>query len=350
VAAIESYLGAVGRLPVNVVCLFEGEEEIGSPHLPALLARRRAALAADVVVVSDMPMLGPGRPALTAALRGAVAFELEVAGPARDLHSGIFGGAVHNPLQVLCELVAGLHDRCGRVAVPGFYARVRRPSPAARAAWRRGAPGDADVLGAAGAPAGWGEPGYDAYERTTLRPALTVNGVTGGYQGPGGKGVIPARASAKLSARLVPDQEPGDVARLVAAHLARAAPPTVRVRLRASGGARAAAVDLAHPAVAAAAAALRRAFGRAPGLVRSGGTIPIVDLLQRELGAPVLLMGFALPDDGMHGPNERFRLAQLFAGTDAAIALLDELAARVAPRARARRHARLLPAHPGVAP
>jgi acetylornithine deacetylase/succinyl-diaminopimelate desuccinylase-like protein len=240
---------------------------------------------------------------------------------------------------VLCELVAGLHDRAGRVAVPGFYARVRDVPAAERARWRQAGPGVEGVLAAAGVRAGWGERGYDAYERATLRPALTVNGVGGGYQGPGGKGVIPARAFAKLSARLVPAQDPREIAQLVAAHLRRAAPHTVRVRLRASGGARPATVDLAHPAVAAARAALARAFGRAPGLLRSGGTIPIVDVLQRALGAPVLLMGLALPDDGMHGPNEHFRLAQLHAGTEASIALLDELARRLAPQPRVPRFA-----------
>jgi acetylornithine deacetylase/succinyl-diaminopimelate desuccinylase-like protein len=192
VKTIESYLRTAGRLPVNVKCLFEGEEEIGSPNLKPWLARHRRDLAADVAVMSDTRMLAPDRPAVTYALRGSLGLELEVRGPEHDLHSGNFGGAVHNPLQALCEMIARLHDPDGRIAVPGFYDRVRRWGDVERGFMARNGPSDAEILRDARARKGWGERGYSLYERTTICPALTVNGITGGYQGPGGKAVIPA--------------------------------------------------------------------------------------------------------------------------------------------------------------
>src|SRR5262249_4903808 len=224
--ALESYLRTSGALPVNVECLFEGEEEIGSPNLPPFIARHRDALTADVAVVSDMRILGPNEPALTYALRGALSLEVEVSGPGQDLHSGTFGGAVHNPLQALCELVAGLHDAGGRVAIPGFYGRVRLADDEERAYLAHVGPTDEQLLRDAQAEEGWGESGYTLYQRTALRPALTVNGLRGGYQGPGGKAVIPARAAAKLNFRLVPDQDPDEAERLFRRHVARPAPRT----------------------------------------------------------------------------------------------------------------------------
>ena len=209
VKAIEIHLRTRSLLPVNVKCLFEGEEEIGSPNLIPFLKRHRRALAADVVVMSDSPMADADRPAITYAVRGGLGLELTVRGPRRDLHSGLFGGAVRNPLQALCEIIASLHDRRGRVAIPGFYDQVRLWPPEERATMARNGPSDATVLRDAGAAQGWGEEGYTLHERTTIRPALTINGLVGGYQGPGGKAVIPAVASAKLSFRLVPDQDPG---------------------------------------------------------------------------------------------------------------------------------------------
>jgi len=232
VKAIEIHLRTRGLLPVNVKCLFEGEEEIGSPNLIPFLKRHRRALAADVVVMSDSPMADADRPAITYTVRGGLGLELTVRGPRRDLHSGLFGGAVRNPLQALCEIIASLHDRRGRVAIPGFYDQVRLWPPEERATMARNGPSDATVLRDAGAAQAWGEEGYTLHERTTIRPALTINGLVGGYQGPGGKAVIPAVASAKLSFRLVPDQDPGEIAALFHRHLARIAPPTVRCTVR----------------------------------------------------------------------------------------------------------------------
>lgn len=327
VKALESCLQTNRRLPVNVKCLFEGEEEIGSPQLKRFLVRNRAALSADVAVMSDMPIPGPNRPAITYALRGGLSLELEVTGPRRDLHSGLFGGAVHNPLQALCEIVATFHDHNGRVAIPGFYERVRNWSTRERNYMQRTGPSDRKILHDAQDEQAWGEQGYSLYERTTLRPALTINGLSGGYQGPGGKGVIPARAVAKLSFRLVPEQDPLDIDRLVRWHVARVCPTTVHARVRTLSRSNSAVVDRSHPALRAAFLAYRKGFGQAPQFLRCGGTIPIVNTIQQTLGTPTVLMGFALPDDHIHGPNERFYLPNFFNGIATSIWFLSTVGA-----------------------
>ncbi len=334
IKALESWLQTAGTLPINVRCVFEGEEEVGSAGLARFL-RAGGGGQADVAVLSDMWMAGPGRPAITASLRGALGVELRVRGQARDLHSGNFGGAVHNPLQALCEIVAGLHDARGMIAIPGFHERVRARTAQERAYMARVGPGDGQLLCAAGARYGWGEAGFSAYERSTIRPALSVTGIVGGYQGSGAKAVIPAQALAKLDFRLVPDQDPDEIEHLLRRHLARIAPPTVAIELRALSRARPFELDCEHPAVRAARTALRKGFGVEAGFLRIGGTIPLAHLLQHELGIPTIPMGFALPDAGLHGPNERFALASFFRGIDACIHLLAELAAEDGRRAAA---------------
>jgi acetylornithine deacetylase/succinyl-diaminopimelate desuccinylase-like protein len=324
VKAVEAWLKSAGRLPVNVKCLFEGEEEIGSPNLPAFLDRNRRAWRADAAVMSDTRMLGPDQPALTCSLRGQLAVELEVHGPHHDLHSGNLGGAVHDPLQALCEIVARLHDHNGRIAIPGFYDRVRRWSDAEREYLARTGPSDEAILHEAGAAA-WGERGYSIYERLTLRPSLAVTGMRGGHGGAGPKGVIPCQAQAKLSFRLVPDHEPAEIERLVRRFIARVAPPTVRVNMRTHIRSRPALIDRKHPAMRAAATAYRRVFGRKPVWVRSGGSIPVVSEFQRVLGIPTVLMGFASPGDSLHGPNEKFSLKNFQRGILTSIAFLEEL-------------------------
>jgi acetylornithine deacetylase/succinyl-diaminopimelate desuccinylase-like protein len=335
-AAIEAWLRGAGGLPVNLRCLLDGEEEIGSPSLPGVLRRGRERLASEVVIISDTRMPGPGRPAVTVGLRGLLNLELEVRGPRGDLHAGTFGGAVHNPLQALSELVAGLHDRDGRVAVPGFYDRVRRWSERDRRALAEAAPGDGAILRQAGVAAGWGERGWTLHERTTLRPALTVNGLGGGYQGPGSKSVIPAAASVKLGVRLVPDQRPLEVERLLRRYLVKATPATVQSTVRAGSRVPPVLFDTAHPAMSAASAACWRGFGARPAFLRSGGTIPAAGMLRRALGAPVVLLGLALPDDGAHAPNERLHLPTLWQGIDTLIWFLLEVA-RLSPAASALR-------------
>jgi acetylornithine deacetylase/succinyl-diaminopimelate desuccinylase-like protein len=271
-------------------------------------------------------MLAPDRPALTYAMRGALSVELEVRGASQDLHSGNYGGAIHNPLQALCEIVAGLHDRDGRIVIPGFYERVRKWSNDERKLMARSGPADESILRDANAKAGWGETGYTLYERTTIRPALTINGITGGYQGPGSKAVIPARAMAKLNFRLVPDQDPAEIDRLFRKHVARVTPNTVASEVRTTLAAQPALIDRSHPALRAAALAYRAGFGRAPAFLRSGGTIPIVNTLQEIFGIPTVLMGFALPDDRMHAPNEKFYLPNFRNGISTSIHFLNEIA------------------------
>jgi acetylornithine deacetylase/succinyl-diaminopimelate desuccinylase-like protein len=334
VKALEAYLRTNRVLPVNVKCLFEGEEEIGSPNLTPFLSQHKSALAADVAVMSDMPMIAPDRPAITYAMRGALSLELEICGPKRDLHSGIFGGAIHNPLQALCEIIARLHDVNGRVAIPGFYDHVRRWSEQEREYMACTGPSDAQILRDAQVGQGWGERGYTLYERTTIRPALTLNGIIGGYQGPGSKAVIPASAVAKLSFRLVPNQDPTEIDRLFRAHIARLTPPTVRSSVRTNFMAKPALVNRRHPAMRAAQVAYRKGFGATPVFLRSGGTIPIVNTLQAMLGLPTVLMGFALPDDRMHAPNEKFHLPNFYHGIATSIWFLAEIGQGVGLRGR----------------
>ena len=327
VKAMETCLKRQGRLPVNVKCLFEGEEEIGSPNLKPFVERNRRQLAADVAVISDTKMLAADQPALTYALRGALSFELEVGGQKSDLHSGNFGGTVHNPLQALCEIISKLHDANRRIAIPGFYDSVRRWGDAEREFMVSNGPSDQQILREAKAERGWGERGYSLYERTTIRPSLSVTGVTGGYQGEGVKAVIPSRATAKLNFRLVPDQDPAEIERLFRQHIARITPPTVRTTLRGFLDARPALIDRRHPVMRAAARAYEHGFGASPVFLRSGGTIPIVDHFQELLGAPTALMGFALPDDRIHAPNEKFHLPNFYRGIATGIRFLAEVGA-----------------------
>jgi len=333
VAALHAWLTRRRRLPVNVLCLFEGEEEIGSPNLMPFVRRHREALGCDLVAMADSVM-GPGeRPAIIYGMRGMLGMELELRGPRRDLHSGSFGGIVHDPLQALCELLARLHDERGRIAIPGFYDRVRRVEDGEREALRRAAPTDADMRRTAAVDRDWGEPGWSMYERLALRPALTINGLGGGHAGAGLKGVIPARAFAKLSFRLVPDQDPREIEQRFRRHLATLVPPTVRMRLGTLSMARPATLDPRHPALAAAARACERAFGVPPALLRSGGTIPALHGFHAELGVPVVAFGFAPTDGGLHAPNEKLHLPTFARATAALILWLEALAKGDAERA-----------------
>jgi acetylornithine deacetylase/succinyl-diaminopimelate desuccinylase-like protein len=328
VKAIESFVRTTGALPVNVICLFEGEEEIGSPSLSPFLNANRSELAADCAVVSDMQIPGPRRPAITYALRGGLSVEIEARGANRELHSGVFGGAVCNPLQALCEMIARLHDSRGAIASPGFYDWVRRWDRGERRYMAEVGPSDAEMLRRAGASKACGEPGYSLYERTTIRPALTVSGVMGGYNGPGVKAAIPTRAVAKLNFRLVPDQDPCEIERLLREHVARIRPSAVQTAVRTLMLARPALIDRTDRAIIAAARAYRQAFGAPPVSLRNGGTIPIVTLIQDVLRIPIVLMGFGLASDAIHGPNERFHLPNFHRGIETSIRFLSEMGAQ----------------------
>jgi acetylornithine deacetylase/succinyl-diaminopimelate desuccinylase-like protein len=328
VKALESYLSTTGTLPVNVKCLFEGEEEVGSPHLTSFIERNQRALAAQLAVISDTSMLGANRPALTYSLRGQLGVEIEVQGPKHDLHSGKCGGAVHNPLQALCEIIAKLHDNNRRVAIPGFYDRVRGLSEMEREYMRRNGPQDRKILQDAETETDWGELGYSLYERVTVRPSLSINGISGGYEGVGSKAVIPSRAQAKLSFRLVADQEPREIEILFRRHIGGITPPTVKSIVRTGQSSRPVVIDRCHPVLRAAAVAYRKAFGTRPVFLRSGGSIPVVDTFQELLGIPTILMGFGLPDDRIHAPNEKFHLENFYNGIATSIWFLAEIGAR----------------------
>jgi acetylornithine deacetylase/succinyl-diaminopimelate desuccinylase-like protein len=314
VKALESYLKSDRVLPVNVKCLFEGEEEAGSAHLASFISRNKAALRADAAVMSDTRMLAQDRPTIGYSQRGALMLELEVHGPAQDLHSGNFGGAVQNPLQALCEMVASLHDEEGRIAIPGFYDKVRNWSGRERDFMTRTGPPDDQILKDAQVRKSWGERGFSLYERTTIRPSLSVHGIVGGHQAAGIKTVIPARALAKLSFRLVPDQDPDDVARSFREHIAQVTPPSVRSTVRVLSSSKPALVKRNHPALRAAAFAYRKGFGAPAVFQRSGGTIPVINTFQELLGIPTVLMGFGLPDNRIHAPNEKFHLPSFHKG------------------------------------
>jgi acetylornithine deacetylase/succinyl-diaminopimelate desuccinylase-like protein len=326
-AAIEAHLRVRGSLPINVKVVVEGEEEIGSPSFEAFLARERERLACDVVVVSDTAVFAEDVPSLTVSLRGLVHWDVRVHGPSSDLHSGYFGGLVVNPIEALARMIATLRDADGRIAVPGFYDDVRELAAAERAeiaALPFDAAREARALGV-DALAG-GEADRLPLERMWMRPTLECNGIYGGYQGPGGKTIVPSFAHAKLSARLVADQDPARVKRVVREHLERAAPRGVRVEIESDGDTRAVSTSRDHPAVAAAARAMERGFGKPPVFIGTGGTIGPVSSFDRILHLPQVLIGVGLPDDAIHAPNEKFDLGQFYGGIETMAFLYDELA------------------------
>jgi len=305
--AVESVLRASpeGSLPVNVKFLVEGEEEIGSPNLGKFLIEHREMLACDFCVNPDAGMIDANNPSITYGLRGLAYFELRVHGPKHDLHSGIFGGTVHNPAQVLCELIAGMHDEQGRVTLPGYYDSVRPLSQEEREELARLPMDDEFYKQAAGVETLYGEAGYTPGERIGARPTLEVNGLLSGFTGEGSKTVLPSWAMAKISMRLVPDQDPDEVYRQLTAYLEQKAPPTVTWELIQMAGGKASLVDRETAGVKAMAHALRTVWGKRPLYKREGGSIPVVGDMQELLGIRSIVCGFGLMDDNAHGPNEK---------------------------------------------
>lgn len=323
--AAEAHLTSRGRLPINLKFIVEGEEEVGSEHLAELIRERREQLRADVVVISDTSMFARGQPAICYGLRGIGYWQVNLETASSDLHSGIYGGAVANPIEVLARIIATFKDERGRIQIPGFYDDVREVSPAERAELARLPFDEAAFRQRIGAEMLFGEAGYTTLERRWARPTLEINGMWGGFIGEGEKTVVPARASAKISSRLVPDQDPDRIGDLLEAHLRRVCPPTARLTFTRMSGAKPAMVPLDHPAVKASARALERAFGVAPLYQREGGTIPVVATFAEVLGAPSILLGFGLDDDHLHAPNERFLLENFFGGIRASALLWEEL-------------------------
>ena len=339
VNALEAWLASGEGAPVNVKFLIEGEEEIGSDSLEPFVHRHRDLLAADALVVSDTAMFDRGVPSICHGLRGLVYLEIALRGTRSDLHSGSYGGAVINPANALAAMLARLKDAKGRVTIPGFYDNVRRTSAAERKAFRALPHSDRRFKQAIGAPDLHGESGYSTLERVWVRPSLDVNGIWGGFTGEGAKTVIPATAQAKLSMRLVPDQTPKEIVRKAVAHLKRLAPKAVEITVRELHGGDPWIAPTDHPALEAAGRAMQRAFGRRPVFVREGGSIPIIPAFERELGVPAVLMGFGLPDDNLHAPNEKMDLEQFYGGILASSYMMQELGA-LAPAGAGRRSRR----------
>lgn len=322
--ALEAHLAVRGTLPVNVIVLAEGEEEVGSANLEAFLEREKTRLACDAVVISDSTMFAPGIPSILSSLRGMAYLEINVQGAQGDLHSGMYGGAVVNPAMALARILATMHDADGRIAIPGFYDDVRPFPDHVRAAMRELPFSDAQLMHEVGVTALGGEAGYTTLERLWTRPTCEVNGLLSGYTGEGAKTVLPAKSMAKVSFRLVPDQDPAVIAALVDAHVQRVAPPGVSVTVEYLHGGRPWRADLQGPIIEAGKLALEAAFGRAPVITGEGGSIPVVGDFERILGAPVLLMGFGLPGENAHAPDEWIAVANYQTGIRAAAALYEE--------------------------
>jgi acetylornithine deacetylase/succinyl-diaminopimelate desuccinylase-like protein len=306
--AIEAYLKTGTELPCDITFVIEGEEEVGSSSLATFLKENREELNCDAIIISDTGMPTPKHPALTYALRGIAAFEVIVQGPNRDLHSGIFGGTVDNPAMALCQLLARLRDKNGRVTVPGFYDDVQPLSAYERKQFARLPFKASEFVKFLGVPKLFGEKGFTPLEQRSARPTLEINGLTSGYQGEGSKTIVPAWARAKITTRLVPNQNPERIIKSLHRHLTKLCPPTVRLEIKSGHGAEPYLVSPTSPQAQAALRALKAAFGFEPVLMREGGSIPIVNVFKKILGADSLLLGLALPDDNAHSPNEKFNL------------------------------------------
>lgn len=324
--AVEAWMKNEGRLPINVKFIVEGEEEIGSLHLESFLNEHRQLLQADVVVISDTPMLDRGVPSICYGLRGLTYMEIEVEGPTMDLHSGSFGGIVANPANVLCQIVAQLKDAEGRVTIPGFYDKVVPLSEDERARLAALPFDEQQYLALTGSPAPFGEPGYTTLERMWARPTLDVNGFVSGHTGEGSKTIIPSKALAKVSMRLVPHQDPDEIAEQFIAYVHAIAPPTVRVQVRKLSAGAGFLAPYDHPAFQAAIDALEQGFGTKAVFIREGGSIPFVNTIYEALNVPCILLGLGLPDENSHAPNEKLNLVNYHQGIISCAYLYQALA------------------------
>ena len=326
IKAVEALIKTTDTLPVNVKFLIEGEEEIGSPNLGPFLIQEKENLACELVLISDSAMIAPDTPTITYGLKGLAYIELEVIAANRDLHSGAYGGGVPNPINVLAKMIASLHDENGKITVPGFYDDVIEISSQEKAAFEK-VPFDekefAEEIALKGTP---GEAGYTVLERIWARPTLDVNGIKGGFQGEGAKTVIASKASAKISCRLVSNQDPKDITKKLIKHLEDIAPSYVSIKAIDLHGAKTALSPLDSKAVKLTAKALEKAFGKEVIFARTGGSIPIVNNFQEELGVDVVLVGFGLENDGAHSPNEKFELSNYYSAINASTEILTELA------------------------
>jgi acetylornithine deacetylase/succinyl-diaminopimelate desuccinylase-like protein len=314
IKAIEELLREEKKLPVNIKCVFEGEEEIGSPHLGNFLLAFKKKLSCDVAVVSDTKISSADQPAITYSLRGSLNAEINIRGHSKDLHSGTFGGMIENPGRILSLIVAGLFDNNNRITIPGFYENVKPVPETERSFMRVNGPPDRALLSDAGAIASAGEKKFSNYERTVIRPSLTICGINCGYTGEGVKNILPSTATVKINMRLVPYQDHKKIALSLMGFVKDRLPHYYKLNIKFSSAADPVEVSRSHPYIRAAAMAYHQVFSVPPKFLRSGGTIPVVSLLGKILGIPVVLMGFALATDDMHAPDEKFYLPNFFRG------------------------------------
>jgi acetylornithine deacetylase/succinyl-diaminopimelate desuccinylase-like protein len=323
--AVEAHLRQNGCLPVNMKFMLEGEEEVGSEHLDDFVRGHKNDLRADVVVISDSPMFARGVPSICYGLRGLVYFQLDLRGSNTDLHSGSFGGAVANPAFVLAQVIAQMKDRGGRIKIPGFYDDVKPLDETERQAWASLPFNEKKYKQDFGIPRLFGETGYTTLERTWARPTLEVNGLLSGFTGEGAKTVLPAVAMAKISMRLVPDQDPGRIAGLFESYVRKIAPKTVELKITRMHGGKPWMTSYENPYVQAAGRAIEKGFGRTPIFTREGGSIPVVSTFQEELGLPSVLFGVGLPDENAHAPNEKLDVSNFHNGIIASACLYEEI-------------------------
>jgi len=314
VKALEAYRKTGTEFPVNIKFIFEGEEEIGSPHLVPFIKEHKEMLECDMVLISDTAMFAEDTPSITYGLRGLAYMEVDVVGPNRDLHSGVYGGAVDNPANVLANIITKLKDDNGVIQVPGFYEDVVQLNEEEREEYKKLPFNEEAFMSNLGLDALNGEKGYSTLERTSARPSLDVNGLWGGYQGEGAKTVLPSEAGAKISMRLVPDQDPKEIARLFKEYVESLAPETVEVTVSEHHGGQPAITDLSFYGLQAAAEAFKDVYDKEPLFTREGGSIPIVADFEDVLGAQSILMGFGLNSDAIHSPNEKFALKDFYRG------------------------------------
>jgi len=326
--AVEAYLKQNGRLPVNIKIIIEGEEEVGSENLDDFIRAHKGELTADVVVISDSGMFARGVPSICYGLRGLVYFQIDLRGSSTDLHSGSFGGAVANPGFVLCQMIAQMKDRSGRIKIPGFYDDVQPLLDEERQAWASLPFNEKKYKKDFGIPKLLGETGYTTLERTWARPTFEVNGLLSGFTGEGAKTVLPAVAMAKVSMRLVPNQDPNKIADLFQKYVESIAPKTVELKITRMHGGKPWMTSYANPFVQAAGRAIEKGFGRAPIFTREGGSIPVVSTFQEELGLPSVLFGVGLPDENAHAPNEKLDLSNFHNGIIASAFLYEEIGTR----------------------
>src|SRR4051794_473867 len=303
-------------LPTNVKFIIEGEEEVGSPNLATFIMEKKEMLQADVILISDTAMISLDTPSIDVGVRGLSYIEVEVTGPNRDLHSGVYGGAVANPITILAKMIATLHDENNRITIPGFYDDVIEASEAERAQMSKAPYDEEEYKQDLGVKELWGEKGYTTNERTGIRPTLEVNGIWGGYTGEGAKTVLPSKATAKISARLVPDQNSADITKKMIRFFEENAPGSVTVKAKEHHGGEPYMTPIDSPAYKAAAKAIETTFGKEPVPVRGGGSIPICALFEKELGIKIVFLGFGLDSDNLHSPNEKFDLANFYKGIE----------------------------------